>query len=265
MAVKMKIIGENSVELEKPKIEILKLSASSMKTYDQCGLKYYYNYIAREKRLEWDHFQLGNLCHKALEIFHETYMEDGTSKKSLSKLMGYSFSEARKEFPDANNAILNEAKSLIENYLKVISDEGMPMVKGVETSFTFHLSEDILIRGFLDRVDIMKDGRFHILDYKTTKNTKYLDPFQLLVYGLWLTKEYPTVDSFKASYILLRHNSKLKSYEFNRKDIDRCKKKILDYADKINYSKEENHWTPVPGPLCNYCDFQKICPTQQSW
>ena len=264
MATKMKIIDDHKDEKES-EIEILKLSASSMKTFDQCGLKYYYNYIAKEERKQWDHFDLGNLCHRTLEIFHDIYMNDGTSKKTLSKLMGHSFAEARKEFEDTNNVIITEAKSLIENYLKVISTNGMPLVKGVETSFNFNLSEDVLVRGFLDRVDILKDGRFHIVDYKTTKNTKYLDPFQLLVYGLWLKEEYPSVDSFKASYILLRHKSKLKSYEFNANDVDKCKKKILDYASKINFSKKENHWTPVPGPLCNWCDFQKICPTQQSW
>jgi putative RecB family exonuclease len=264
MTVKMKIIEENS-EQDRPNIEILKLSASSMKTYEQCPKKYYYNYIAKEPRKQWDHFDLGNLCHRALEIFHQTYMEEGTSKKSLSRLMSHSFTEARKEFEDIKNNLLVEAKELIQNYLASVSKGNMPLVKGVETSFDFHLSDDILIRGFLDRVDILKSGIFHIVDYKTTKNTKYLDPFQLLIYGMWLKKEYPHVENFKASYLLLRHNSKLKSYDFNVKDLDKCKKKILKYAEKINTSLEEDTWAPIPGPLCNWCDFKKICPTQQGW
>lgn len=260
MTVKMNII-----ETDSPKIEVLKLSASSMKTYDQCPKKYYYNYITREKRLEWDHFSLGNLCHKALEIFHEIYMKDGAKKQSLSKLMSHSFKEARKDFEDVNLNIIAEAKDLVQKYLKVISASEMPLVKGVESSFNFHLSDDVLIRGFLDRIDIMKNGDFHILDYKTTKNTKYLDPFQLLIYSLWLKREYPHVKQLKASYVLLRHNSKLKSYDFNLEDIDKCKKKILDYGVKINASKKEDVWKMIPGPLCNWCDFKKICESQKGW
>ena len=264
MTVKMKII-DNEIETDRPATEIIKLSASSMKTYDQCPKKYYYNYITKEERRQWDHFDLGNLCHKTLEIFHLTYMSEGLFKGSLGKLMSYSFAEARKDFQNIDNKILVEAKELIQNYLKYISKNGMPMVKGVETNFNFNINENILIRGFLDRVDILKDGRFHIVDYKTTKNTKYLEPFQLLIYGMWLKEQYPFMEKFKASYVLLRHNSKLKSYEFNIEDVEKCKNKVIEYAKKINTSKYSDKWAPIPGPLCKWCDFQKICPTQQGW
>lgn len=256
MTIEMK-----TVENEKPKVEILKLSASSMKTYDQCPKKYFYTYISKEERKQWDHFDLGNLCHRTLEIFHESYMKDGAQHKSLSKLMGESFSKARQEF-NISKKILSEAKSLIKAYLLSVSKTGMPLVKGVETSFNFHLEEDILVRGFLDRIDILKDGRFHILDYKTTKNVKYLDPFQLLIYGMWLKQEYPHIDNFKASYVLLRHKAKLKSYDFNLEDINKCKKKVIKFADNITDSMSKDKWTPIPGPLCNWCDFKSLCPTQ---
>jgi DNA helicase-2/ATP-dependent DNA helicase PcrA len=226
MTVKMKIIEEGDNQEDKPSIQILKLSASSMKTFDQCPKKYYYNYIAKEPRKQWDHFDLGNLCHKALEIFHEKYKIEGTSKRTLAKLMSYSFTEARKEFPNISNTLLAEAKDLIKDYLKTISGGNMPLVKGVETSFNFNISDNVLVRGFLDRVDVLKDGKFHIVDYKTTKNAKYLDPFQLLIYGLWLKHEYPHIKDFKASYILLRHKSKLKSYDA-RKSLGACSRSIM--------------------------------------
>ena len=264
MPVKMKLVEDKGIEIEPSRVEILKLSASSMKTYEQCPLKYYYNYIEKAPRKQWDHFDLGNLCHKALEIFHQKYIEEGTAKGSLSKLMSYSFTEARKSFKKLNDKILGEAKKLLSDYLKIVSMSGMPLVRGVETSFKFHVNENILIRGYLDRVDVMKDGRFHIVDYKTTKNTKYLEPFQLLIYGLWLKHTYPHVDNFKASYVLLRHKSKTKSYEFNSNDIKACEKKIIKFAEKINTSIENDIWVPIPTRLCDWCDFQSICPTQIS-
>jgi len=248
--------------MTKKKLELIKLSASAVKTYDQCPRKYFYTYIERAARKEWDHFDLGNLCHKTLEIFHTIYMEEGTNKKSLASLMGRSFEEARKEYKHVTYDMMAEAKDLCAGYLDKMKLDGMPIVKGVETSFNFNIGENIKLRGFLDRLDLMKDGRFHIVDYKTTKNTKYLDEFQLLVYGLWLQTKYPDVENFKGSYVLLRHGSKLKEYEFNTQDLARIKKDLINYAEKI---RTENVWEPVPTRLCNWCDFQEICPSQQAW
>lgn len=267
MPTKMKII-ENETDQEDPSREpqILKLSASSMKTFDQCPKKYFYNYVARKPKKQWDHFDLGNLCHKVLEIFHETYMHEGAKGGSLSKLMSYAFAEGRKDFPKIKSELLIEAKELVQNYLKHVSKTGMPHVKGVETSFKIHVTEDILVRGFLDRVDILpKNGIFHIVDYKTTKNKRYLEPFQLLIYGLWLQNEYPDIEEYKASYVLLRHGSASKSYDFNREDLEKVKKKIISFAENIWSCEHEDNWAPIPGPLCNWCDFKNICPTQQGW
>jgi RecB family exonuclease len=243
---------------------ILKLSASSVKTYEQCPRKYYFNYIEKAPRKHWDHLDLGNLCHKTLETFHRIYMEEGLdNKKTLSKLMSYSFEEARKEYPKMRNNLLSEAKNLLKDYLLMIKSLGMPVVKGVETPFNILITNDIMLRGFLDRLDIMKDSRFRIIDYKTTKNVKYLDEFQLLVYGLWLKQQYPEMKSFRGSYVLLKHGSKLKEFDFNIQDVEKLKKKLLYYAEKI---KNEQNWSPIPTVLCNWCDFKEICPAQkQIW
>jgi putative RecB family exonuclease len=251
--------------------QLIKLSASSVKTYDQCPRKYFFNYIERAPKKEWPHFDLGNLCHKTLEFFHETCMEQKVAKKDYAKLMGKSFAKARKAFPKMKDELIKEAKDLLSatyldadgnkktGYLGMIKKEGIPDVQGVETDFKFNINKKVLIRGFLDRVDVMKDGRFHIIDYKTTKNTQYLDEFQLLVYGLWLRREYPDIESFRGSYVLLRHNSALKSYDFTIEDVDKIEKDLIAYADKI---RVDDVWTPIPTRLCNWCDFKDICPAQ---
>lgn len=241
-------------------VQIIKLSASSVKTYSQCPRKYYYNYIDKQERKEWDHFDLGNLCHRTLEIFHDVYRQEG-AKKGLSKLMSYSFKKAhRKEFQHVSAEMVHEAKELLSGYLKSVTGN-MPTVKSVEADFSFNISDDVLIRGFVDRLDIMRDARYHIVDYKTTKNSRYLDPFQLKMYGIWLKEVIdPTITSFKASYVLLRHNSTLKGYEFTLEDLEKTKQELLTYASKI---RSEDTWLPVPTRLCNWCDFEAICPAHQ--
>jgi len=262
----LKIVdGEKEIidEAHDKEPQIIKLSASAMKTYEQCPRKYFFTYIEKAPKKEWDHFDLGNLCHKALEVFHKIYMEEGTNKGSLSKLMKHAFTEARTSLgKKLEDKMIEEAYNLLMGYLKNVSKSGMPLVKGVESAFTFKIREDILIRGFIDRLDVIKDGRFHIVDYKTTKNEYYLEPFQLLIYGLWLRQEFGNIDSYKASYVLLRHNSKYKEYEFNAFDLDKTEKQVISYAEKIG---TENTWVPVPSKLCNWCDFKEICPAHTAW
>lgn len=241
---------------------LIKLSASSMKTVDQCPLKYYYQYIEKAPKREWSHLKLGNLVHKALEIFHKMILKG--DNRPLGQIMKDAFAKARVEEKIDSSDILMEAKALLGDYLKSIKNK-MPNVRGIEVPFKIKIAENVLVRGFIDRVDVLNDGMFHIVDYKTTKNEKYLDAFQLLVYGLWLKHKKPEVSKFKASYILLKHKSKYKSYMFNVNDIDNCKKKVLGFAEKINNNKAENKWVPVPTRLCNWCDFMPICKAHEDW
>ena len=102
------------------KPELIKLSASSVKSYEQCPRKYFFNYIQRAPKKQWDHFDLGNLCHKTLEVFHEVYIREGTKKRSLGKIMSYAFSVARKDFTHVSDSMLTDAKDMLADYLKSV-------------------------------------------------------------------------------------------------------------------------------------------------
>jgi DNA helicase-2/ATP-dependent DNA helicase PcrA len=238
---------------------MIKISASSVKTFQQCPRKYKYNYLDHLPKKTFDHLILGNLCHKVLEIFHRQYIQEPIPKTKYGKLMGSAFEEARKEF-DTTKKIEDEAFVLLKDYLATLSKSPIPKVKDVEVPFEFNLDDTVIIRGFIDRIDLIGE-RFRIVDYKTTKNVKYLEPFQLNLYGLWLHKEYPNLKDFDASYVLLRHKSKTKDYTFNLKDLDRIHKELLAYANKI---KNEVAWNTNPSPLCRFCDFYEVCDAQNS-
>ena len=243
--------------------ELIKISASSVKTFDQCPKKYFYNYIQREPRLKWDHLDIGNLAHLTLEIFHGWIIEGKNKSRSLARLMGEAFAKARESFPDMHDNFVAETKDMLIEYLATVSGPGgLKATKSVEEPFVFNITDDIIIRGYIDRVDVLTDGRFHIVDYKTTKNKKYLDEFQLLVYGLLLHDKYPDIKEFKGSYLLLRHGSSYMSYDFTMKDVLKNRDRLIKYANDI---RSEEEWVPVPTGLCNYCDYKGICPSQTSW
>ena len=238
----------------------LVLSASKVKTFKQCPRKFYYNYIEKLPKKQWDHFDLGTFVHSVLERFHKVFDQDGKAD-NLKKLMTESFLMEKnileKENRGLSREILLSAKEMLMDYLYKIENEGLKsQVISLEEEFNIKLNEDFSIIGFIDRIDKDSDGVFHILDYKTSKSAKYMDDFQLRVYGIHLLEKYPEIDFFRGSYIMLKLQSRLVSYKFNRIDIEKEKKKLIEMANIIS---QEKKWKTNQTALCDWCDFKDVC------
>jgi putative RecB family exonuclease len=245
------------VEQETRKV-LIKLSASRAKTFEQCPRKYYYSYLEHLPQKEWDHLELGTYVHAALEIFHRAIMNG--SKEPLRKLMGMAASEAFKRMTGRGRSLpdeqLREVKAMLSDYLARLEEKGVPNVLEVEFPFTISLNDLYDLTGVIDRIDRDQDGLLHIVDYKTSKNSKYMEPFQLNTYGLLLESRFPGIERFRASYIMLKLGCQPLSYEFTTEDIAKCRAKLVRCAQKIT---SEERWVAKPSRLCDWCDFKDVC------
>ena len=242
---------------------LLVLSASRVKTYLQCPRKYYYTYIEKLPRQEWLHFDLGTMVHGVLEHFHEKIRTDkDISSANLKRLMKESFKKQRAFMEKEKGvpvvySVLVEAKDLLAEYLKNIESNGIGTeILSLEADFDIKLTEDFSVRGYVDRVDRDRDGILHIKDYKTNKNMKYMEPFQLRTYGIYLLDKYPDVETFRGSYVMMRFGGMLVSYDFNKEDVIKEKKSLIEHAQRIT---EEERWIAKPTRLCDWCDFKDPC------
>lgn len=245
----------------KNKNTILKLSASRVKTYRQCPRKYYYTYIEKLPRKHWDHFDLGTLVHGTLEFFHENYRNDEQERPNIRRLMTECFKKQRekmiKDGENVSSEIKKEAKGLLGGYIKYIEENGIGSnIVYLEKEFELKLNDQYKIQGYIDRIDKDKDGVLHIKDYKTNKKIKYMEPFQLQVYGIPLLDLYPDANYFKGSYIMMRFEGTHITYEFTREDVEKAKNKLIEEGDKIT---KEERWRAVPSILCDWCDFKDPC------
>jgi len=247
-------------KFEKARKPKLVLSPSRVDMFKQCRRRYYNRYIARMPLKQWPHFRLGTFAHGALENFHQ-YLLDG-EKDGAPKLMKRACLSFHRQMEREGRQLLDgdqakEAHAMLAAYLRQADLEGkQSKVLELEKKFTIRLNNDYDLTGIVDRLDMDADDVYHIKDYKTSKNARYMKPFQLNAYGIWLLEEHPEVERFRGSYIMLRLNSELVSYDFTREDVDKCRQELIKTADDI---MSEERWIQNQGKLCNWCDFQEVC------
>lgn len=240
----------------------LVLSASRCKTYKDCPRKYYYTYIEKLPRKDWEHFDLGELVHGALEIFHKEYKSDRSPPENPANLMKVAFQTQQDLIEKEKNSLLSsevliEARNILRDYMLNLKQKGIRSdIVVVEDGFNIRLNDKYSVQGYIDRLDMDFDGIYHIKDYKTNKSAKYMEPFQLQTYGIYLLDKYPDVDRFRGSYIMMKLNGQMVSYDFNKEDVEKIRKVLIELADQIS---EEERWITKPNKLCDWCDFKNPC------
>lgn len=236
----------------------LKISASAIKTYTQCPRKYYFTYIEKLPKKKWPHIELGNFVHDVLETFHNKMRDNLQPRELWGKVMGEICRSSLPKFKLTAEQ-KSTAKGMLDTYLSKLRSDGMPTVLYNEKEFTIELPDNIVLRGYIDRVDEEVDC-LSIIDYKSGKS-RHLDEFQLLVYALAIWKEFPNVPRIKGSYIVLGEGCKTMPYAISRTDTDRCVGEITKVAGLI---RSDQTWEPRPTRLCSYCDFEAACPATKS-
>jgi len=253
-------------------MSILKLSVSSIGTFEKCPKNYHYRYIEKPdvERNRWPATEFGSCAHLALELFHKTINKKGVPRSQYSSLMKWSYKKALSEFdfdilnqdlwsPDGDKNGIEYLKEVLQDYLNNIKTNGMPNVIGIEVPYNFYIG-DTMVRGFMDRLDKVSEGEYRVVDYKTSKSKKYLNSFQLLVYSEAIRRMYPDAKIIHGSYMLLKHGCETLDWTFSHSDLDKVVKRVSKSANMI---KNETRWVKRPSILCNWCDYKKIC--QESW
>lgn len=237
--------------------ETLRLSVSKVKTYDHCKKQYYFSYILKLPQKEFEFHTFGKTIHLILELFHSAYINGSSEPKH--KIMGQAYKKALELYSDKlTKEMIKEIYVIIDAYLQKIAKEQMANICSVERNFNINIANHIVLNGMIDRVQLDNDGILHVIDYKSTKNPKYLenDFLQLLTYAYILAEEDSSIEKVRGSYVMLRHNFKYITKEFSKNEIKQVKAKYEKYAASI---ENQNTWDANIGPLCNYCSFLSEC------
>ena len=174
---------------------------------------------------------------RLMAIFKERWQSDG-----------YETKEQREEF-------LAKGKKSLELFWQYWQGLENREILFLEKRFSFKISGEIM-KGAIDRVDILPDGRLEIVDYKTGNPKKDLDykfRRQLILYQLFL-EEFLGREIARLSYYYLENGSVV-SFEATEKEKEKLRQEIGEEIAAI----KKGQFPAKPGEMCKFCDFKGIC------
>jgi putative RecB family exonuclease len=125
------------------------------------------------------------------------------------------------------------------------------------------LDSKLLLRGFVDRIDIAPDGAIRVVDYKTGRSPgvgfegKAL--FQMRFYALVIWRTRGVVPALLRLVYL--GDGQMVSYEPDEHDLLATERLVEAIWRAIELARETGEFLPSPGWACSWCSFQAHCPT----
>ena len=125
------------------------------------------------------------------------------------------------------------------------------------------LDSKLLLRGFVDRIDVAPDGAIRVVDYKTGRSpgvgyeAKAL--FQMRFYALVIWRTRGVVPALLRLVYL--GDGQMVSYQPDEQDLLATERVVEAIWHAIERARESGEWLPSPSWACSWCSFQAHCPT----
>jgi putative RecB family exonuclease len=124
------------------------------------------------------------------------------------------------------------------------------------------LDSKLLLRGFVDRVDVAPTGAIRVVDYKTGKaphpafEAKAL--FQMKFYALVLWRTRGVVPAMLQ--LIYLGSGELLRYSPDEADLRATERKVEALWKAISLAQQTGDWRPRRSALCGWCSHQALCP-----
>lgn len=247
----------------------MRLSYSALETYQTCPLKFKFREIDKIKTPQTKEAFFGSLMHEVLRVLHETSRLVPPTEEEILKFFSAKWNPQIYADPQEESIAFSQGVKMLKDYYAKNYPTKFNVVD-LETRFEAPIldkDEIHTIAGIIDRIDRLEEGIFEVIDYKTGKKMpaqRYVDGnLQLAVYHLGMTNRWPSIleqeKPVKLSLYYLPHGEKLSTIK-TPEYLEETKEKILLTIDKIKQDVSQEKFESNPGPLCNWCQFQRWCP-----
>jgi CRISPR/Cas system-associated exonuclease Cas4 (RecB family) len=242
------------------------ISASRESLWEECQEKYRFRYhlkIIPDVPTPF-YFTFGKIVHKIIEEHTRAKGEKTLAKVKSDVLSGAVELEPGKKCPHLDNESHVRLSKHLSNYTKLADKVGFE--GDVEWPFYQDLEppNSKMIKGFIDRL-IIKDGSAFIIDYKTTKpsrwrkdHTTITKDLQLACYSWIVMKNFGIEPSKIRSALYYLDDAKLVPVRFSEKTLMSVPERLVKVYNDIVLTAPEKAIGRV-GDHCRRCDYRDMC------
>lgn len=255
------------------------LSPSRAADFKSCPLLYRFRTIDRLPERRSRAAVRGTLVHAVLEKLYDLPPAERTVA-AARELVDPAWAELREEpgvadlFEAAEAAEgseaggtelagwLDSAGALVETYFR-LEDPTRIQPAGREELVEVTLPDGLLLRGFVDRLDVAGNGALRVVDYKTggvpreTFEAKALFQMKFYALVLWRTRG---VVAAQLKLIYLKDGDVL-TYAPDEPELLRFERTLQAIWAAIGKAVETGDFRPHRSKLCSWCDHQAFCPS----
>jgi RecB family exonuclease len=234
----------------------IKLSYSSISTYELCPLQYRFRYIEAKPGRRTPALGFGESLHEALRRFHAQPVPVAPPLEVLLGHLDDAWDAAAYRSEQEERAYHSHAREVLIAYHR---DNARTFRMPVALEQRFQIDVDgVKVSGVIDRMDRAADGSYEIIDYKTSRRLpprKYVETdLQLSIYHLAAYEVWGILPERLTLYFLLPGQPVTVTRTAG--DLAATRARIAEVAAKIRAGAFE----PKENRLCDWCDYQAQCP-----
>src|SRR3954447_26681803 len=253
------------------------LSPSRAADFKTCPLLYRFRTIDRLPERRSRAAVRGTLVHAVLEKLYDLPPRERTPA-AAQELLAPAWTELQQadpevaelftaEAPDDGpaeetlDAWLVSAGKLVDAYF-TLEDPTRIQPDGREQLVEVTLPDGLLLRGFVDRLDVAPNGALRVVDYKTGATPREAFEakalFQMKFYALVLWRTRGVVASqLKLLYL---GDADALTYSPEEGELVRFERTLQAIWTAIERAVSTGDFRPSPSRLCGWCDHQALCP-----
>ncbi|TQF68478.1 RecB family exonuclease [Rhodococcus spelaei] len=244
------------------------LSPSRAGDFKQCPLLYRFRAVDRIPETPSKAQIKGTVVHAALEDLYGLPAPERGPDRAVT-LVDPAWERVLAESPEAAAAVpvedraafLAEARALIEGYYK-LEDPTRFEPESCEMRVETELDDGVLLRGFVDRIDVAPTGEVRVVDYKTGRAPREMTEskalFQMKFYALVLLRTRGIVPTqLRLIYLT---DGEILTYAPDEAELLRFERTLSAIWKAILAAGQTGDFPPKPGRLCNWCDHKARCP-----
>ena len=248
------------------------LSPSRAGDFKQCPLLYRFRAIDRLPELPGRAQVRGTLVHTVLERLFELPAAD-RSPDAARELVGRAWAELRETWPELVGQLfagrddpqladwLASIGPLLEAYFR-LEDPRLVQPQARELLVETELESGVLLRGYIDRLDVAPGGQIRVVDYKTGPAPREAGEtaalFQMKFYALVLLHLRGVVPA-ELRLLYLTGGESL-SYVPEEQELRRFERTLEAIWAAVLRAGREGDFPPSPGRRCDWCSHRALCP-----